>query len=345
MIRIFGEIRARKPSVYKGFENGNNEILHKFNKNEEKGNLFMEQKKFTDVVRLGHKSTAEVLNVGDNIIIQEKLDGANASFSLENGELYSFSRRLLLDARNTLGGFYEFVLLNFESKKELLSEDYIYFGEWLNPHKVKYEGYQKQFFLFDIWSKSERKYLDFDVVELEAVKLGLNLIPVFYKGTYESYQQLEQFIGKTLLNGKLGDKEMGEGIVVKNVDFRDRFGNQMFVKLVVDDFREVQKQKKPKDPTLYKSAPEFLLAESIVTKARVEKIIFKLRDEGLIDNEIEQKDVGIIFKECNIRTYEDIIKEESDSITPELDIEVLRKHISSLAKKFAREYLMEIGVF
>lgn len=27
LIRIFGENRARKPSVYKGFENSNNEIL------------------------------------------------------------------------------------------------------------------------------------------------------------------------------------------------------------------------------------------------------------------------------------------------------------------------------
>lgn len=305
----------------------------------------MEQKKFTDVVRLGHKSTAEVLNVGDRIIIQEKLDGANASFSLEGGELHSFSRRLKLDESNTLGGFYQFVLDKFETAKELLNENYIYFGEWLNPHKVKYEGYQKQFFLFDIWDKVNQQYLDFDVVETEAKKLGLNLIPIFFKGTYESYQQLEQYIGKTMLNGKLGDKELGEGIVVKNVDYRDRFGNQMFVKLVVDDFREVQKQKKPKDHTAFKNAPEFLLAESLVTKARVEKIIFKLRDEGLIGDEIEQKEVGVIFKECNVRTYEDLIKEESDSITPELDVETFRKHVSNFTKKFAREYLMEIGVF
>jgi hypothetical protein len=30
--------------------------------------------------RLGHKTTLGVLNEGDHIVIQEKIDGANASF-------------------------------------------------------------------------------------------------------------------------------------------------------------------------------------------------------------------------------------------------------------------------
>ena len=303
----------------------------------------MEQKKYTDVTRLGHKSTAGVLNKGDNIVIQEKLDGANAAFSIENGELYTFSRNTKLSPENTLGGFYNFVLDTFDKWKDFLDEDHIYFGEWLNPHKVKYEGYEKQFFLFDIYSKSEGRYLDFKFVEREAERLDLNLIPVFYEGVYESFEQLEQYIGKTKLNGKLGDKELGEGIVVKNVDYRDRFGNQLFVKLVVDEFREVQKQKKAKNPTEFMNTKEYILAESVATKARVEKIIYKLRDENIIGDEIEKKDFGLIFKECNIRTWEDVLKEESESITSDMDSEKLHKFVSNLATKQAKNYLMEIG--
>lgn len=303
----------------------------------------MEQKKYTDITRLGHKSTVDVLNVGDNIVIQEKLDGANASFSIDEGELYTYSRNTQLSESNTLGGFYNFILDSFNDRKYLLNEDYIYFGEWLNPHKVKYEGYEKQFFLFDIYSKSKQQYLDFDVTEHEAITLGLNLIPVFYKGKYESFEQLESYIGKTMVNGKLGDKQLGEGIVVKNVDYRDRFGNQLFVKLVVDEFREVQKQKKAKNPTEFMNTPEYIIASSVATKARVEKIIYKLKDEGVIGEEIESKQFGLIFKECNVRTWEDVVKEESDSITEEMDIEKLRKFISNLATKHAKEYLMEIG--
>lgn len=302
----------------------------------------MEQKKFTDVVRLGHKSTVDVLREGDNIVIQEKLDGANASFTLSEGELQSFSRNRQLDANNTLGGFYEFIVVKFNDKKYLLNEDYIYFGEWLNPHKVKYEGYEKQFFLFDIYSKSKQQYLDFKEVEHEAITLGLNLIPVFYEGEYKSFEQLESYVGQTKVNGKIGDKQLGEGIVVKNIDYRDRFGNQMFVKLVVDEFREVQKQKKAKNPTEFMNTNEYILAESLATKGRIVKIIYKLRDEGVIGNDIDKKDIGLVFKECNLRTYEDILKEESDSLV-DINVEDFRKFTSSFAKKYAREHLMEIG--
>lgn len=302
----------------------------------------MEQKKFMDVVRLGHKSTVDVLRAGDNIVIQEKLDGANASFTMDSGTLYAFSRNRQLDESNTLGGFYNFVLNTFDSRKNLLNDDYIYFGEWLNPHKVKYEGYEKQFFLFDIYSKSKQQYLDFKEVEHEAITLNINLIPVFYEGKYESFEQLESYIGQTKVNGKLGDKQLGEGIIVKNVSYRDRFGNQMFVKLVVDEFREVQKQKKAKNPTEFMNTSEYILAESFATKGRIDKIIYKLRDEGVIGKDIHKKDIGVIFKECNLRTYEDILKEESDSLV-DINVEDFRKFTSNFAKKYAREHLMEVG--
>lgn len=302
----------------------------------------MEQKKFTDVVRLGHKSTVEVLKEGDSIVIQEKLDGANASFTIESGIIHSFSRNRELDESNTLGGFYQYIQDKFNSIKNLLNENYIYFGEWLNPHKVKYEGYEKQFFLFDIWDKVNEKYLSFEVVKEESVKLGLNLIPVFYEGEYQSFEHLQTFVGKTKLNGKLGDIESGEGIVVKNVSYLDRFGKQLYVKLVTDNFAEVQKQKKPKNPTEFMNTKEYILAESLATKGRIDKIIYKLRDEGVIGNDIDKKEIGLVFKECILRTYEDILKEESDSLV-DINVEDFRKFTSSFAKKYAREHLMEIG--
>jgi len=303
----------------------------------------MYQKKYMDVVRLDHKSTSEVLNIGDGIIIQEKLDGANASFTLNNGVLEAFSRNTKLDDSNTLGGVYGFVMESFNDKKNFLGEDYIYFGEWLTPHKVKYEGFEKQFFLFDIYSKSKEQYLDFKEVEHEAITLGLNLIPVFYEGEYKSFEQLESYVGKTKLNGMIGEKILGEGIVVKNVNYLDKFGKQLFVKLVVDEFREVKKQKKAKNPSDYKNTKEYIVAESLTTSARIEKIIYKLKDESIIDCDIDKKHLGTIFKECNIRAWKDILKEESDSITKDMDYEKLRKYVSNLATSHAKNYLMSIG--
>ena len=41
-----------------------------------------EMKKYTDIVRLGHHTTEGVLTENDYVVVYEKLDGANASFTL-----------------------------------------------------------------------------------------------------------------------------------------------------------------------------------------------------------------------------------------------------------------------
>jgi hypothetical protein len=285
----------------------------------------VEQKKFTDVVRLGHKSTMGVLSEGDNIVIQEKIDGANASFRQVGGELVSFSRNRQLSEDNTLNGFYQFVK-ELEGRIQL-GEGLILFGEWTNPHKVKYPEHQKKFFLFDIYDTNEGKYLPFSTVKRVANALNLNLVPVFYEGEYKGFDHLQSFVGKTELGGMLGDIPTGEGIVVKNTDYTDRFGNQMFVKLVTDAFREVQKQKAPKDPKV-EATQEQKFVDQTVTTARIEKFLHKFVDEGILDEQFGIEDMGTILKNMNTRIHEDIMKEESDLLPEQHDEKQLRKAIS-----------------
>jgi hypothetical protein len=269
----------------------------------------MEQKKYTDVIRLGHRSTVGVLNEGDYIVIQEKIDGANASFRRDGDVVLAFSRNIPLGSGNNLGGFYEWAqTLNVDK----LLDGVIYFGEWTNKHKVSYEGNQKKFYLFDIHNTNIEEYVDFSMVKDEARRLNLNLVPVFYEGKYQSFEHLQSFVGRTELNGKLGDLETGEGIVVKNVKYKDRFDKQVFVKLVTEDFREVQKQKEAKDPNFQSVEMQFI--SECLTKARVEKIIYKLVDEDILHEHFGVEDMGLILRHMSNRIYDDIMKEESDSL-------------------------------
>lgn len=277
----------------------------------------MEQKKYHSIVRYGHRSTREVLNRGDQIIIQEKVDGANASFAVVDGELKCWSRNRELNMSNTLEGFYVWAKQNIEVDK--LLEGVVYFGEWTAQHKVVYEGYAKQFFLYDIYNLHLEEYVSFSMVRDEAKRLGLNLIPVFFEGEFESFEQLMSYVGRTELNGKLGQEVSGEGIVVKNVDYRDSFGKQMFVKLVVDKFAEVQMQKAPKDPKK-KFTPEELKVRECITSPRVEKQLFKMIEEGLLERDYGVEDMGKILKHISPLVAEDILKEEMDEF-PHLTVE------------------------
>ncbi|UGO50762.1 RNA ligase [Bacillus phage vB_BanS_Sophrita] len=286
----------------------------------------MEMKKYSEITRLGHKTTVGVLNEGDWIVIQEKLDGANASFRKgEDGEILTFSRNHSLTGEDGLGGFRKWALTTLDP--DLLLPNIVYFGEWLNPHKVKYPEYQKQFFLYDMYDTSTGKYLDFNRVKDAHRMLGVNLIPVFYEGEYKSFEHLQSFVGQSKLGGMLGDIETGEGIVVKNVNFTDRFGNQKFVKLVTDAFREVQKQKAPKDPKV-EQTQEQVFVSATMTEARVEKMLYKLVDEGILpEGKFEIEDMGIILRHMGGRMFDDIMKEESEMLPADHDVNQIKKAI------------------
>lgn len=292
-----------------------------------------EIKKYTDIIRLGHKSTVGVLNEGDYITITEKLDGANASFKLnEENQVDGFSRRTPVDETNILRGYYGWIKENI--KPELLNRKYRYFGEWLVSHKIAYKPeYYQKFYLFNVYDDELQEYLLDDIMESEALRLGLNTVPILYKGKYISFEHLMSFVGKSdmALN-------YGEGIVVKNVKYKDRNGEQCFVKLVHEEFIEVQKQKPPKDPNR-PPTPEQEFANMCVTKARIDKMLHKLVDEGILESDFGIEDMRLILSNLGNRIYEDILKEESDSLPENYDIQSLRKAIGSKIPQIVKEII------
>jgi len=291
-----------------------------------------EIKKYTDVVRLGHRSTVGVLNEGDYIEVTEKLDGANSSFKLnEENKVDGFSRNTPVDEVNTLRGYYGWVQ---GIKPELLNPRYRYFGEWLVSHKIQYkqECYQK-FYLFSVYDDELQEYLSDDIMENEANRLGLNTVPILYKGQYISFEHLMSFVGKSDMA-----VNFGEGIVVKNVKYRDKYGHQCFVKLVHEEFAETQKQKPPKDPNR-PATPEQEFANMCVTKARVDKMLYKLVDEGILESDFGIEDMRLILSNLGTRIYEDILKEESDSLPEGYEIQALRKAIGSKIPQIVKDII------
>jgi hypothetical protein len=292
-----------------------------------------EIKKYTDIVRLGHKSTVGVLNVGDHITITEKVDGANSSFVLnENGEVDCFSHKQPVTEDNTLRGFYGWVHTNI--KPEMLNPKYRYFGEWLVSHKIQYrpECYQN-FYLFNVYDDEKEEYLSDDIMRFEAERLGIKTVPLIYEGEYISFDHLMSFVGTSVMA-----LNRGEGIVVKNVDYRDKYGHQMFVKLVDADFCEVQKEKKPKDPNQPLTVEQEFVNQCL-TQARVDKMLRKLVDENIIPVEFGIEDMGIILRNMGSRLFDDIMKEEKDSLPTEYDEKLIKAAIGKKTPSIVKTIL------
>jgi hypothetical protein len=293
------------------------------------------QVKYHSIIRHGKNGTHLTVEAGSQVVIQEKLDGANASFKLENGRLRCFSRNQELDEHNTLRGFYNWVMDNIDPKR--LFPNFIYFGEWLCQHKVNYgEQNMNKFYLFDVYSEYDNEYLPFSDVECEAEALEINLIPVLYKGEAKDFEFLQSFVGKSKLNAEIN----AEGIVVKNIDYKDKQGNQCFTKIVSKEYAEMQPQPLAKAPM--PASEERIFVDTFLTQARIEKHMFKLVDEGIID-ELAIENMGSILKNVGSRIFQDMLDEEVNELPVEFNEKSIKQAIGKVLPSYVKKILVANG--
>lgn len=306
-------------------------------------------KKYLDIERCKQKY-AETFNVGENIVIQEKIDGSNASirYDEESGTLKAFSRRLELNSENTLNGFWDYVQsLNTIAFKEVLGSRYIVFGEWMGAkHAIKYpEDVYGKFWMFDVWDTQTEQYLPYEETRAFYGRLiacgnkgkKFNFVPVFYIGKFESWEKAMELVGKT----EVGAEPSGEGIVIKRQDYLDSKSSRLpfYVKIVSEQFSEVHKSRKQKtiDPAaIAKKEANIALAATIVTQQRVQKMLYKFIEDGLLPQDWDEHNLKDISKILPNAIYRDCVKEESETVQ---QIEDFGKVAAKLSMSIVRDLI------
>lgn len=298
---------------------------------------YMEHKKYMDIERL-KPSFVDGFEKGDHIIIQEKIDGANASWQYDNetDTIQSFSRKQILDFKNNLRGFFEFTQkLDINTYKS--SKDLRVFCEWLVAHSVPYpaERYQNAY-VYDLYNTVDQKYLPQDKVKEFCKTNNLIYVPVFYDGEFISWDHVRSFVGRTDLGGSYG-----EGVVVKNITKLNNPNTRLpfYTKIVGEKFAEKKDHVKTMDnEALSERARAQDLTATIVNEARVVKLLHKLVDNGIIPESWDENNMSDIAKNLPRNLYEDCIKEEKD-IVEQVGAE-FGKFASSLAMKIVRSKLI-----
>lgn len=306
-------------------------------------------KKYLDIERCKQKY-AETFNVGEDIVIQEKIDGSNASirYDEESGTLKAFSRRLELNADNTLNGFWDYVqTLNLDTFKEILGSRYIVFGEWMGAkHAIKYpENVYGKFWMFDVWDTQIEQYLPYEETRSFYDKLiacgneenKFNFVPVFYIGKFESWEKTSELVGRT----EVGAEPTGEGIVIKRQNCLDSKSSRLpfYVKIVSEQFSEVHKSKKQKaiDPeAIAKKEANLALAATIVTPQRVQKMIYKFIEDGLLPQDWDEHNLKDISKILPNAIYKDCVKEENETVQ---QVEDFGKVAAKLSMSIVRDLI------
>ena len=289
----------------------------------------MEFRKYEKIHRLGKE---EVDGILDGIChIQEKIDGANTLIWTDENriiQLGSRNRHLIGDDFN---GFASYVHSN-PGIYEYLSyyPNSILYGEWLVKHTINYREYAyKKFYLFDIYDRRKSSFCEPAEVLRVSDCYKIERVPYVAVLNNPSIDQLKEFVGKS----SLGDR--GEGVVIKNMNFRNKFGDLCYAKLVDESFKEDNLLAFNDNDKHSEDYNERYFVNKYMTLGRVKKVIDKIQPE--INERLDMKHIPRV---CN-SAYHDMLTEEIWEASKK--IQSIKFHsLKNLAMKKAKKIYVDI---
>lgn len=233
-------------------------------------------KRYPKIHRLGKEETEGILY--GECHLEEKIDGANGQIWIDKrGQITCGSRNRELS--EGFNGFVDYVKTH-EGINKLLTDhpEYRLYGEWLVRHTISYkETAYQQFYLFDITIVKDGEENEEFLTKADVIKLAdeYKIQRPEYHGslTNPTTDQLNELVGKSVLG------EKGEGIVIKNHSFRDKWGNHSYAKIVTQDFKESNAITFGGNNKYSETYWEMWIVNKYINSARVSKIIHKIESE------------------------------------------------------------------
>ncbi len=244
---------------------------------------------YQSLKKYGREET-EGIELGKSYVFP-KIDGTNSSVWFDGESIQAGSRRRQLSLENDNAGFYrdnigDERLLSFFTKYP----DIRLYGEWLVPHSLK--TYRKdawrKFYVFDVVKEldpengsedSEFIYLSYDQYQPMLEEFGIdyiNPIGVVKNATEDKYFHYLNNNGFLIEDG-CGN---GEGVVIKNYDYKNPFGQIIWAKIVTNEFKE-KHFRAMGAPQVDVIPIEEKIVEEFLTEALIEKEYSKiLHDVG-----------------------------------------------------------------
>lgn len=279
-----------------------------------------------------HNESCEWILEG-NVFVQSKIDWANLSIRLEDGQISIWSRTQIVYSNGTLHKKFNNVqnIIPADNGIMKLLEDhptYRLYGEFLVKHTISYpdDAYNK-FYMFDILDGENR--LDPVYVRELALKYWIDA-PTNLSNGYNIFT-LER------LNEIMKDNKdfwvRWEWIVIKPYDFTNKRGNtRQYAKLVRPEFKE---ENSIVFGNVNKTSPEDEFASKYINAARVLKIINKIEQNE--DRNIQIQDTPQVNWMC----YHDAFEEEIRWFCKKkiIDFQLLCSKCNHRAKALFHRYL------
>lgn len=237
----------------------------------------MEFLKYQHVERFGTTETQGIEN--GMCYVFPKIDGTNSQLWMdEHGNLHAGSRNRELSLENDNAGFMSWsVKQNNILRFFFNNQNLRLYGEWLVPHSLKTynQSAWRNFYVFDVMDGE--RYLPYEEYAALLEPFGIEFIPPLCKVENPSYGRLISQLEK---NGYLIEdgKGIGEGIVIKNYNYKNKYGRVTWAKIVTNEFKA--KRAKCQVTEIKESKIiEQEICEKFVTKSLIEKELAKIETE------------------------------------------------------------------
>ena len=296
-----------------------------------------EFKKYQHIERLGNEEVDGIL-IGKCWIFP-KIDGTNGSIWMSKGNIHCGSRRHPL----TMGygvsdqdinmddnhGFREHVSENVD-----LYRNYFYkfpshrlYGEWLIPHTIKAyrEDAWKKFYIFDI---TEEKEDFFRYIPYEEYQCDLQIHNIEYISPLAIVTNPDEEVLARLLESNdylMMDGHIGEGVVIKNYNFQNKYGRITWAKIVRAEFKDKHRKIMGSPNIRGKLTIEQEIVEKLLTPAMIEKTYAKIvNDAGGWNSKLIPRLLSTIYHDFVIEEIWTILKKFKQ---PKIDFKRLNQFI------------------
>lgn len=239
--------------------------------------------KYQHVERFG---TTEVENIELGVChVFPKIDGTNGSVWLDGNIFRCASRNRLLSSDADNAGFMASMWENKNILEYLAKHPtHRLYGEWLVPHSLKTyrdEAWRK-FYIFDVCVDTENdgvEYLPYSVYVPLLEEFGLDYIPLLAEVRNGSKDQFIALLDKNtfLIKDGLG---AGEGIVIKNYAYKNKYGRTTWAKIVRSEFREIHSKTMGAPIVNGEKMVEESIVEMFCTTALIEKEYAKIVNDA-----------------------------------------------------------------
>lgn len=289
--------------------------------------------KYQHLERYGN-TEVEGIEVGTCYVFP-KLDGTNGSVWWDDGvKAGSRNRELALDNDNA--GFMNAMVVDNAVTSFLNNDrDLILYGEWLVPHTLKTynDDAWRKFYVFDVFDRKKERLLSYDEYSESLIAAGINVIAPIAIIKNGSIDHFTECLSKAHYLVKDGEGS-GEGVVIKNYDYQNKYGRQTWAKIVTNEFK-AKHHIAMGAPVIGGEIVEEKIAAKYVTQALVDKV------EAKIVNEMGGWSSKYIPRLINTVWY-DVVTEETWNFVkefknPKVDFKVLSHYVTAKIKELKKE--------